>query len=65
MEATYSKLPSPVQRLNLVDPVSDTVEQLVKAIFLGHLLGGVEDEVGVWSDVVLNLGRGGEVRRKR
>ena len=30
-----------MQRLNLVDPVSDTVEQLVKAIFLGHLFGGV------------------------
>ena len=54
-ERTNRKLTSSVQTLDFVDSVSDVLEDVVESFFPGNFLSSVQDEVRVWSHVVLNL----------
>lgn len=53
--SSYSQLASSVKALNLVDSVSDIGKKIVKSFFSGNLLRGMQDEIRVWSDIMLDL----------
>jgi hypothetical protein len=55
VEGTDRKLTSPVQTLDFVHSVSDTLEGVIEPFFPSNFLSRMQDEVRIWSHVVLNL----------
>lgn len=54
----YSELASPVQALNLVNPVPNALKELVETILAGDISRHTQDEVRVWPHVVVDLEQG-------
>ena len=54
---TYRKFPSAMQALNLVNPVSHTVQQVIEAILLYDFCCCMEQEHGIGCHVVICLNR--------
>ena len=44
-----------MQTLDFVNSVSDALEDCIKFFFLNNFSSSVQDEVRIWSHVVLNL----------
>ena len=44
-----------MQTLDLVNSVSDTLEDCIKFFFLNNFSSSVQDEIRIWSYIVLNL----------
>jgi hypothetical protein len=52
---TYGQLPGPVQTLDLINPVPDRLQLLVKVFFFDDFLCGVKNQKRIRPDVVIDV----------